>query len=377
MGMSLAITPEPKDRMNKRIPVPFSTQLPEIIRNNYGKWIDRKFHGNGIIEHISETGDRIFTIKVGLPPNSRLSVDTLEKFVDIADKYGLGVVRATRGMNLEFITDSLDKALKIKEEVEKLGFPVGGWGRSLWHITSCTAYLTCTTAVVDAPSITQVLYNYLKPYFTGEIELPAKLMIFVAGCPNICGGTLAGDIVIVGHYGQAPKPDPERIKFCLPASAEALKKVTPDVAAVCPVGAIKLFGKPDGSVGIEVDERKCIACSRCKNVCDYFDWDPNKIGVAIFAGGKTSNTGTGPRLPYRVVPWLPVNPPEYREVVAAVRKIIDVWRSEAKPGERLGDYIDRIGIDEFMSKLGVPRTRHNRCEEASWNFGVRQFITYM
>ncbi|KUO93731.1 MAG: sulfite reductase subunit beta [Caldivirga sp. JCHS_4] len=371
------MTPEPKDRMNKRIPVPFSTQLPEIIRNNYGRWIDRKFHGNGIIEHISETGDRIFTIKVGLPPNSRLSVDTLEKFVDIADKYGLGVVRATRGMNLEFITDSLDKALKIKEEVEKLGFPVGGWGRSLWHITSCTAYLTCTTAVVDAPSITQVLYNHLKPYFTGEIELPAKLMIFVAGCPNVCGGTLAGDIVIVGHYGQAPKPDPERIKFCLPTSAEALKKVTPDVAAVCPVNAIKLFGKPDGTVGIEVDERKCIACSRCKNVCDYFDWDPNKIGVAIFVGGKTSNTGTGPRLPYKVIPWLPVNPPEYREVVAAVRKIIDVWRSEAKPGERLGDYIDRIGIDEFMSKLGVPRTRHNRCEEASWNFGVRQFITYM
>jgi len=48
-----------------------------------------------------------------------------------------------------------------------------------------------------------------------------------------------------------------------------------------------------------------------------------------------------------------------------------------KTRRELGDYIDRIGIDEFMSKLGVPRTRHNRCEEASWNFGVRQFITYM
>ncbi len=97
-------------------------------------------------------------------------------------------------------------------------------------------------SVVDAPSITQVLYNHLKPFFTSEEKLPAKLMIFVAGCPNICGGTLAGDIVIVGHYGQAPKPDPERIKFCLPASAEALKKAVPDVAAVCPVGAIKVFG---------------------------------------------------------------------------------------------------------------------------------------
>ncbi len=373
--MSLTVTPEPRDRMNKRLPIPFAAQLPEIIRNNYGRWVDRRFHGNGIIEHISETGDRVFTIKVGLPPNSRLSVDTLEKFVEIADKYGLGVVRATRGMNIEFITDSLDKALKIKEEVEKLGFPVGGWGRSLWHITSCTAYLTCTTAVVDAPSITQVLYNHLKPYFTGEVELPAKLMIFVAGCPNICGGTLAGDIVIVGHYGQAPKPDPERIKFCLPASAEALKKVTPDVAAVCPVNAVKLFGKPDGTVGIEIDERKCIACSRCKNVCDYFDWDPNKIGVAIFVGGKTSNTGTGPRLPYKVIPWLPVNPPEYREIVAAVRKIIDIWRSEAKPGERLGDYIDRIGIDEFMKKLGVPVTRHNRVTPQQWRYGLRQFFS--
>ncbi len=112
-------------------------------------------------------------------------------------------------------------------------------------------------------------------------------------------------------------------------------------------------------------------------MCDYFDWDPAKIGVAVFVGGKTSNTGTGPRLPYKVIPWLPVNPPEYREIVAAVRKIIDVWRQNAKPGERLGDFIDRIGIDEFMNRLGVPRTRHNRCEEASWNFGVRQFITYM
>lgn len=109
--------------------MPFSTQLPEIIRNNYGKWVDRRFHGNGIIEHISETGDRVFTIKVGLPPNSRVSVDTLEKFIEIADKYGLGVVRATRGgMNLEFITDSLDKALKIKEEVEKWATQSGGDG---------------------------------------------------------------------------------------------------------------------------------------------------------------------------------------------------------------------------------------------------------
>jgi sulfite reductase beta subunit len=100
--------------------------LPDIIKRNYGKWKERKFHGNGIIEHISETGERVFTIKVALPPNARVSADTLEKFADIADKYGVGALRITMAGNVEFITDSLEKALKIKEEVEKMGFPVGG-----------------------------------------------------------------------------------------------------------------------------------------------------------------------------------------------------------------------------------------------------------
>lgn len=374
--MSINITPNPVERMNKRLPMPFATQLPELLRNNYGKWVDRKFHENGIIEHISSTGDRAFTVKAGLPPNARLSAETIRKIADIADAYGIGVVRATRGMNVEFITDSLEKARKIVEEVEKLGLPVGGWRNSLWHITACTSYLTCTTAVVDAPTIAKVLYDELYHYFK-EQRLPSKLMIFVSGCTNICAGTLAGDIVIVGHMGQAPSPDPERIKFCLPATAEALKKAIPDIVAVCPVNAIKPYAKEDGTVMISVNERTCIACGRCKNVCDYFNWDPEKIGVAIFVGGKTSNTGSGPRFGYKIVPWVPVNPPGYREIVAVVRKIIDVWRAEAMPGERIGDMLDRIGIERFVELVGVPRGRHNACVEINWNFGVRQFIKYM
>jgi sulfite reductase beta subunit len=62
MGVSLTISPNPADRMNKVLPQ-FTAQLPDIIRRNYGRWVDRKFHGNGIIEHISETGDRVFTVK--------------------------------------------------------------------------------------------------------------------------------------------------------------------------------------------------------------------------------------------------------------------------------------------------------------------------
>ncbi len=67
-------------RLQKRLPVPYTEWLPELIRRNVGKWVDRKFHGYGIIEPISSTGDRVFTVKVGTPPNFRMSTETLRRF---------------------------------------------------------------------------------------------------------------------------------------------------------------------------------------------------------------------------------------------------------------------------------------------------------
>ncbi|MFN3805455.1 MAG: dissimilatory-type sulfite reductase subunit beta, partial [Pyrobaculum sp.] len=327
----------------------------------------------GIIEHISETGDRIFTVKVGTPPNFRVSVATMRQFIDIAERLGIGGIKITRNGNLEILADSLDKALKIKEEVEKMGFPVGGWGPTIWSINSCTAFLTCTTAVVDAPSITKVLYDRLKPYFTGEITLPAKLRINVSGCPSSCGG-FTTDINIVGHYGDAPTYDPERIKLCLPKSAKALEMGhMPEVAEACPTGAIKVYGKPDGSVGLDVIRSKCIACGRCRDVCDWIDFDASKTGVAILVGGKASNTGRGPAPSIQVIPWIPANPPDYPEIVAVVKKIIDVWRTDANQGERVGDWIARIGMAKFYEMLKIPETRWNKIAKMEGEFGIRQF----
>ncbi len=361
------------ERLKKKLPVPYTDWLPEVVKRNLGKWVDRKYHGYGVIEHISETGDRIFTVKVGTPPNFRVSTDTLRKFIDVADRLGVGGIKMTRNGNLEILTDSLDKALKIKEEVERMGFPVGGWGPTLWSINSCTAYLTCTTAVLDAPSITKVLYDYLKPYFTGEITLPAKLRINVSGCPSACGG-FTTDINLVGHYGDAPTYDPDKIKLCLPKSAKAIEAGhVPEVAEVCPTRAIRVYGKPDGSVGLDIIREKCIACGRCRDVCDWIDFDESKAGVAVLVGGKASNTGRGPMPSYQVIPWVPAIPPDYVEIVAVVKKIIDVWRTNASEGERIGDWIGRVGMKKFYQLMKIPEGKWNRAVESQGEFGVRQF----
>ncbi len=340
-------------RLQKVFPVELEKFLPEKVLKNYGKWVDRKYHGYGIIEHISETGDRVFTVKVSMPPNARISADTLEKFADVADKLGIGAVRVTMAGNLEILTDSLDKALKIKEEVEKMGFPVGGWGGALWGINSCTAYLTCTTAVVDSPSITKALGDALAPYFS-EGGLPAKLRVFVSGCPALCAGGTAIDIAIVGQWGAPPRIREDVIGMCLPPP-KALAKVKEAqifLVQVCPTGALSLRREGD-KVKLTLIGEKCINCARCKENCDAFDYDPEDVGVAILVGGKMSNTGGGARLARVLIPWLPANPPRYEEIVAVVKHIVEVWKQHANPGERLADFIDRVGWAKFIELAGL------------------------
>jgi sulfite reductase beta subunit len=351
------MTADPKAaRLQKVFPVDLNKYLPEIVLRNYGKWVDRKFHGYGIIEHISETGERVFTVKIAMPPNARLSADTLEQFADIADKLGVGAMRVTMAGNLEILTDSLDKAFRIKEEAEKMGFPVGGWGPTLWGINSCTAYLTCTTAVVDSPSITKAIGDVLKPYFTGEITLPAKLRVFVSGCPALCAGGSAMDIVIVGQWGAPPKIREELLGYCLPPR-RVLEKVPESqvfIVQVCPTGALTLRREGD-KVKLVLIPEKCINCARCKENCDAFDYDPENVGVAVLVGGKMSNTGKGPRLGRVLIPWIPAVPPRYEEIVTVVKRVVDVWREHAQPGERLAEFIDRVGWQRFIEMVGLSK----------------------
>lgn len=363
---------DPAERLRKNLPVPYTDSLPDEIRRNVGRWVDRTFHGSGTIEHVSETGDRLFTVKVGATPNTRFSTNTLRKFADIADRHGVGALRFTRSGNIEFIARSLEKAREIEGAAKGLGYSTGGWGRTLWCVNSCTAYLTCTTAVTDAPSMTKVLYDELKPYFTGEATLPAKLRINVAGCASGCGGLVA-DIVITGHYSDAPTYDPERIRSCLPLRADFLDTATPELVMVCPTSAIKAHKTPDNRVGIDIIRDKCIGCGRCRDVCDFITWDTKKIGVSVMVGGKSSNTGVGPTLARMLVPWVPVTPPGYREVVAVAGKIIETWRAGARQGERMADYLERVGMEALLQALEVPVTKHNRPSRIGPGFGLRQF----
>lgn len=330
-------------------PRPYDNYIPEFLKDSIGKWASHNLLKSGIMEHVTTEGKKIYTVKVGSTPNGRYSTETMRKISELARKYGGGSLRFTEGLNIEFITESLEDAEKLKGDLKELGFPVGGWENHLWNMSSCAGYFHCALAATDAPSVLQAIANDLHRYFNEE-ELPAKLTIAAAGCPNSCGGSFLTDISVNGIHTEVPVVT-ENVKNC----------DLQGTAFICPVGAIQLKTLPEGNKTIEIRENLCIGCGLCVGACEgiIFTTPEETDGHSIAIGGKASASHYGTTLGRIVVPFLPNEPPHYEKTVAVVRKIVETWKKDAKKGERIADWVERIGWERFFLKTGLPFFRQS------------------
>jgi len=88
-------------------PPDFRDMLPEAIKRNYGQW---KYHERmrpGVLKHVSENGEALFTIRAGSP--RLVSVDFIREICDIADKHCEGHLRFTSRSNIELMTTDESK----------------------------------------------------------------------------------------------------------------------------------------------------------------------------------------------------------------------------------------------------------------------------
>ena len=142
---------------------------------------------------------------------------------------------------------------------------------------------------------------------------------------------------------------------------DALKKMCeiPTLIASCPTGAIRP-ATVDGKQSVEVIDEQCMYCGNCYTVCPAMPLnDPENDGISIWVGGKVSNARSEPKFTKLAIPFLPNNPPRWPEVVDAVKNIVDVYAAHAKPFERLGEWVERIGWPRFFELTGIPFTRYH------------------
>ncbi|MCF8011462.1 MAG: dissimilatory-type sulfite reductase subunit beta [Clostridiales bacterium] len=332
----------------------FWQYFPEVIKNNYGKWAYHDILEPGIMVHVSETGDKVFTVRCG---GARfMTVEHVREICDIADKHCDGHVRFTTRNNIEFLTDSHDKMVAMKEDINSrktphggFKFPIGGTGAGVTNIVHTQGFIHCHTPATDASSLVKAVMDEVFDYFTG-MELPAKVRISMACCLNMCGAVHCSDIALLGVHRKPPIVDHEYI--------DAICEI-PLVTAACPLGAISPSKTESGKKTVKIKEERCMFCGNCYTMCPSVPIsDKEGDGVAILAGGKLSNRMTVPKFSKVVVPWAPNNFPRFPEVVDYIKKILNAYSESANKYERLGDWAERIGWEKFFEKTDIPFSEH-------------------
>lgn len=348
----------PDKPMENRItdlgPRHFWQYFPPVIKRNYGKWLYHEILEPGVLVHVSETGEKVYTVRCG---GARfMTTEHVREICEIADKYCDGYVRWTTRNNIEFMVDSLEKLEALKKDLQSrkhvsgsYKFPIGGTGAGVTNIVHTQGYIHCHTPATDASSMVKALMDELFEYFQ-SMKLPAQVRVSMACCLNMCGAVHCSDIALLGYHRKPPIIDNEVL--------ESVCEI-PLVIAACPTGAISPSKTETGKKTVKIKEDRCMFCGNCYTMCMALPLaDKEGDGVTVLAGGKVSNRISPPKFSKVVVPWLPNNFPRFPEVCDAVKKILEAYAKDAKKYERLGDWAERIGWEKFFEKTGLPFTEH-------------------
>jgi len=326
------------------VPEPKQYMHPVMVKN-YGKWVFHSHPKAGVLYHKAESGDEIWTVKAGT--QRQMDTYTIRKLAEIADKVGEGFVRFTARSNIEYMVADEKKVEPLIKALTENGFPVGGTANSVSMIAHTQGWLHCDIPGTDASGVVKALMDELYDDFV-KCEMPNRVKLSTSCCEINCGGQ--ADIAIIVQHTKPPKINHDLV-------ANVCER--PSVVARCPVAAIRpalVNGKPS----LEVDEKKCICCGACFPPCPPMQInDPEHSKIAIWVGGKNSNARSRPTFHKLVAAGLPNNAPRWPETAEVVKKILAVYKADARPWERMRDWIDRIGWPRFFEKTGLPFTKYH------------------
>ena len=105
---------KPMENRNSDIgPRKYDEFYPPVIAANKGKWLYHEILKPGVLVHVSETGDEVYTVRCG---GARLmSVTHIREICEIADKHCDGYLRFTTRNNIEFMVDQESRVQPLIE----------------------------------------------------------------------------------------------------------------------------------------------------------------------------------------------------------------------------------------------------------------------
>jgi len=316
-------------------------------------------YGGGVIPRFTELKDdsgearfpeaaEFHTLRIQPPAGMHYDTKTLRDMCDVWEKYGSGLI-AFHGQSGDIMfqgvtTDNVQPAF---DELNEMGFDLGGAGPAVRTGMSCVGAARCEQSCANEQKIHRTLVNN----FLDDMHRPAlpyKFKFKVSGCPNDCMNSIhRADMSVIGTWRDDIKVDQDEVKKFV--ADKGRKYVIDNVVANCPTNALSL----NDDDTLDVDNKNCVRCMHCLNVMNKALSPGDDKGITILIGGKRT-LKIGDLMGTVIVPFMKLESDEdYEKLTELAENTIDFFAENALEHERTGEMIERIGLVNFLEGIGV------------------------
>ncbi len=308
-------------------------------------------YGGGVIGRYTDLAEEFpdishfHTLRVNQPSGWFYTSEALNTLCDIWDKHGshLTNMHGSTG-DIIFLGTTTEELEPTFADLTKAGFDLGGSGSDMRTPSCCVGPGRCEWACYDT---LQRCYDITMRY-QDELHRPAfpyKWKFKFSGCPNDCVASIArSDISIIGTWKDSIKIDEAEVK----AYADGGLDIFNDVVLNCPAKCMKYA---DGK--LEIDNNDCRRCMHCLNVMPKALRPGDEKGAVILIGAKAPIV-EGALLSSVIIPFLNIDDEEeFEDFCDLIEEMQDVWCEEGKNRERVGEFIQRVGMSNFLEAVGL------------------------
>ena len=274
-----------------------------------------------MLHHVSHSGDEVWSVRAGT--QRQMDLYTIRKLCDIADTFAEGHVRFTIRSNIEFMVSDPNKVAPLIEALTSNGFPVGGTGNSVSMIAHTQGWLHSDIPGTDASGAVKALMDELHEEFIRE-EMPNRVHLSTSCCEINCGGQ--ADIAIIVQHTKPPEdqPRPGGQRVRAPGGGGAL----PGGGHPAGAGERQTFAR-SGREEVHLLRRLLPA------VPANADQRPRTLQARHLGGRQEQQCRGKPTFMKMVASGLPNNPPRWPEVSELVKRILHVYKNDARSWERM------------------------------------------
>ena len=330
-------------------------------------------YGGGVIPRFNELKDEngdfkfkdageFHTLRIQPPAGMHYTSDLLRNMCDtFVDNGGSGLI-AFHGQSgdIMFQGATEETTQTIFNELNEIGFDMGGAGPAVRTGMSCVGAARCEMSNTNEPAALRTLVNA----FLDDMHRPAlpyKMKFKVSGCANDCMNSIErSDFSTIGTWRDDIKINQDAWKAMV--VDKGMDYVVDNITSRCPTQCMKV----EADTSLSIDNKNCVKCMHCLNATsplthNYIsDASEGAIlatgddkGVTICMGGKRT-LKIGDLFGTVVVPFMKLETEDdYEAIEELAGEVIDFFAENALEHERTGEMIERIGIVNFMEGIGL------------------------